>query len=146
MPSVYILPDQRLVECGATEVVLRASLRAGVPFAHACGGHASCSTCRVVVVEGWAACSERTPKERTIAERLGFGPEFRLACQTRVSAPVTMRRLVLDEGDVELADIRPGAARRAARGPARWVFGGLGVRRVRPRYSGISVCRLNTTR
>ena len=133
MPSVYILPDQRLVECGTAEAVLPAVLRAGIPFAHACGGHASCSTCRVVVVEGRTACGERSPKERVIAERLGFGPEFRLACQTHVSAPVTMRRLVLDESDIELADIRPRSVRRAARGSARWVFGG---RRVRPRPIG----------
>lgn len=139
MPSVYILPDQRLVECGTGEAILRAALRDGVPFAHACGGHASCSTCRVVVMEGWAACSERSPKERVIAERLGFGPEFRLACQMRVSAPVTMRRLVLDESDVELADIRPRSGRRAARGPGRWIFGGLGARRTRPRPIGNEV-------
>jgi adenylate cyclase len=133
VPNVYILPDQRLVECGPTEAILPAALRAGVPFAHACGGHASCSTCRVLVVEGRAACGDRTPKERVIADRLGFGPEFRLACQTRVSGSVTVRRLVLDESDVELADIRPRAIRRAARGPARWAFGAVGARRARPR-------------
>ena len=85
MPSVYVLPDQRLVERRPAEAILPAALRARIPFAHACGGRASCSTCRVVVLEGWKACSERTPKERAIAERLGFDPEFRLACQTRIS-------------------------------------------------------------
>jgi adenylate cyclase len=76
----------------------------------------------VVVVEGWNVCTERTAKERAIAERLGFGPEFRLACQTKIAGDVTIRRLVLDDSDVELADIRPGF-RRKARGPARWAFG-----------------------
>ena len=136
--SVYILPDQRLIECGTAEAVLSAALRAGVPFAHACGGHASCSTCRVVVVEGWAACRERSPKETIIAERLGFGPEFRLACQTRVSADVTMRRLVLDESDVELTDIRPRSARRR-RGSGRWALGGFGTRRARPQPIGAEI-------
>lgn len=134
VPSIYILPDQRLVECKATEEILPAALRAGIPFAHACGGHASCSTCRVVVVEGWTACSERTPKERGIAERLGFGPEFRLACQTRTAGSVTVRRLVLDEHDVELTDVRPQAARRR-----RWLRGGSGLRRARPRPIGKEV-------
>ena len=106
MPDVSILPDQRLVPCGIEETILGAALRAGVPFAHACGGEAACSTCRVFVVEGWRACTEPTPKERVIAERLGFTDQFRLACQTRVTAPVTVRRLVLDEEDVELADLR----------------------------------------
>jgi adenylate cyclase len=106
MPNVYILPDQRLVDCGPGEAILSAALRAGVPFAHACGGHASCSTCRVVVLKGWEACAARTPKETAVAERLCFGPDFRLACQTKVAADVTIRRLVLDERDIELADIR----------------------------------------
>ena len=136
MPNAYILPDQRLVECAPGDTVLAAALRAGVPFAHACGGHSSCSTCRVVVVEGRNACAERTPKERVIAERLGFPPEFRLACQTKLTADVTMRRLVLDDDDTELADIRPGFRRRG-RGPVRWAFGS--GRRARPRPIGDEV-------
>ena len=136
MPSVYVLPDQRLVECRPAEAILPAALRARIPFAHACGGRASCSTCRVVVVEGWQACSERTPKERAIAERLGFNPEFRLACQTRISGDVTIRRLVLDDDDVELADIRPRFGRRRAPAPMQWAFGGLVNRRSRARSIG----------
>ncbi len=136
MPSVYILPDQRLVECRFAEAILPAALRAGISFAHACGGHASCSTCRIVVVEGWTACSDRTPKEQVIAERLGFTPDFRLACQTRVRADVTVRRLVLDDDDVELADIRPRFVRRKATSPVRWAFGGMGQRRARAQPIG----------
>ena len=116
MPDVSILPDQRLVPCGIEETILGAALRADVPFAHACGGEAACSTCRVFVVDGWRACTEPTPKERVIAERLGFTSQFRLACQTRVTAPVTVRRLVLDDDDAELAELRPRARHpRAAR-------------------------------
>ena len=136
MPSVYVLPDQRLVECRPAEAILAAALRARIPFAHACGGHASCSTCRVLVVEGWKACSERTPKELVIAERLGFNQEFRLACQTKVSADVTIRRLVLDDDDIELADIRPRFARRRASTPVQWAFGGLAKRRFRAQSIG----------
>jgi adenylate cyclase len=68
----------------------------------------------VLVVEGWGGCTEPTPKERLIAERLGFTKRFRLACQTGVRARVTVRRLVLDDDDVELADLRPPARPRRA--------------------------------
>ena len=136
MPNIYVLPDQRLIECRARETVLSAGLRAGVQFAHACGGRASCSTCRVVVVEGRSACTEPTAKERAIAERLGFSPEFRLACQTKVSADLTVRRLVLDDDDVELADIRTGFVRRHVRGATAWVFGGVARHRTRPQAIG----------
>jgi class 3 adenylate cyclase len=110
--DVSIVPDQRLIPCGARETILGAALREGIPFAHACGGRALCSTCRVLVVDGRSACTPRTAKERAIADRLGFSDEFRLACQTSVTAEVTIRRLVLDNEDIELADLR----RRTGRG------------------------------
>ena len=137
MPNVYVLPDQRLVECATGEAILPASLRAGVPFAHVCGGHALCSTCRFVVVEGGEACVERNTREQGIADRLELGPEFRLACQTRVSADITIRRLVIDEEDVALADLRRGAARR--RGGRRRGLGRLVGRRSAPRPVGREV-------
>jgi len=86
------------------ETILHASLRAGIPHAHACGGQARCSTCRVQIVKGLDGCAPRTDKESVLAERLRFAPEVRLACQTRVSADVTVRRLVLDQTDIALVD------------------------------------------
>lgn len=115
--DVSIVPDQRLVRCGAKETILGAALREGIPFAHACGGRALCSTCRVLVVDGGTACTPRTTKERAVADRLGFGDEFRLACQTSVTAEVTVRRLVLDNEDIELADLRGRGGRPS--GPRR---------------------------
>ena len=112
MPNVYVLPDQRLIESGRREPLLHAALRAGIPFTHACGGRGRCSTCRVVVVEGLPGCASRNPREQAIAKQLGFGPQFRLACQTVVTGDVTVRRLVLDERDVELADVRLRESRR----------------------------------
>ena len=135
MPTVYVLPDQRLVECRSGEVILNAALRAGIPFTHACGGRGKCSTCRVVIVEGWQACAARTGKERTIANQLGFGPQFRLACQTVVNDDVTIRRLVLDERDVELTDVRlrQSRDRQHQRQSGRTRPGGrAGRRRARP--------------
>ncbi len=39
-----------IVEQGQS--LLKASLNAGIPHFHACGGKAKCSTCRVLVLEG----------------------------------------------------------------------------------------------
>ena len=139
MPEVLILPDERPVPCGTHETILGAALRAGIPFAHACGGQGACSTCRVLVVEGWRACTEPTPKERVIAERLGFTDQFRLACQTRVTAPVTVRRLVLDDDDVELADLRPPARHRRAARRKRAHTGAATLPGSRPRPIGEEV-------
>ncbi len=106
MTSIRILPDDVLVESAPGETLLDASLRSGVAHAHACGGHARCSTCRVEVAAGIEACAPRTAAEQALADRLGFAPQLRLACQTTANNSVTMRRLVLDDDDVALIDLR----------------------------------------
>ena len=100
--TVRSLSDAREVPAEGDETLLAALVRAGVAVAHACGGHARCSTCRVRVVEGLARCSPRTEPERAIADRLGLDEGVRLACQTRCDGDVTVRRLVLDPEDGEL--------------------------------------------
>ncbi len=102
MHNIACLPDKTQFSIGEGETILEASLRAGVPHAHACGGRARCSTCRIWILEGLEHCSERSELERAIAGPLRFGPAVRLACQTKVSGDLKLRRLVLDETDLEI--------------------------------------------
>jgi adenylate cyclase len=104
MPLVIYVIDRKSVEADEGESILRVSLRAGIAHAHACGGNARCSTCRITVIEGLEHCTPRNEKEEQLASRLRFSPEMRLACQTAVVGDVKIRRLVLDEEDVELTD------------------------------------------
>jgi adenylate cyclase len=120
MSRIYFLPDEREIEVSAGESILHASLRGGVPHAHACGGHARCSTCRVQVTHGLDRCAARTDRERVLAERLSFGPELRLACQTTVTGDVRLRRLVFDPEDVRLVE-RLAAGPPLPVGDERWV-------------------------
>lgn len=121
MPRIRSLSDDLVTDAQAGETLLAALVRARVPVAHACGGLARCSTCRVRVVDGLAACTARTPEERAIADRLGLEDAVRLACQTRATADVAVRRLVLDPEDYELT--RQFTARPAADGAARASMG-----------------------
>lgn len=100
---INCLPDRRVVEAEPGETILSADLRAGVPHAHACGGKGKCTTCRIAVVEGLENCPPRNELEEGVATRLGFALGVRLACQTRPHGEVTVRRLVLDEKDREIA-------------------------------------------
>ncbi len=102
MASLHFLPDGKRVEAEPGQSLLDASLAAGNTHTHVCGGRARCSTCRVMVVDGLEHCSPRTPEEAKLADMLHFGPEVRLACQTFVFGDATLRRLVLDDDDVEL--------------------------------------------
>ncbi|MBY0523563.1 MAG: adenylate/guanylate cyclase domain-containing protein [Gemmataceae bacterium] len=110
MPVVQFLPDGKTVETEAGDTLLRTALRADIPHAHACGGHARCSTCRVLVLAGAEHCGPRNAGEQRMADRLAFGPELRLACQTVPSADVTLRRLVLDAEDAAMASSAATAA------------------------------------
>lgn len=103
MPHIYYLPDKRLVQPGQDAfTLLDASLEAGIPHTHVCGGNARCSTCRVLITEGLAYCAPRTPAEHELAQRLHLTPEVRLACQTGISGEgtITLRRLSLDAHDL----------------------------------------------
>ena len=103
MPRLHCLPDGIDYDIEPGETVLEAGLRQGIAHAHACGGRAKCSTCRIWILDGVDDCAERNAAERALSDPLGFRPEVRLACQTRVSGDVTFRRLVLDETDLEIA-------------------------------------------
>jgi adenylate cyclase len=99
MPAITFLPGSKTIALNEEETLLSAALRAGVPHAHACGGVARCSTCRVVIEDGLEFCAPRNQAESAMAERLHFSPEIRLACQTEAQGDVTARRLVLDAND-----------------------------------------------
>ena len=100
MAKITSLPDKVDFDVNADETLLEAGLRSGIAFAHACGGRAKCSTCRIWVVNGLEACSQRTAAEASMAERLGLADEVRLACQLRPEGDLCVRRLVLDETDL----------------------------------------------
>jgi class 3 adenylate cyclase len=82
---------------------LNASLGAGIPHTHICGGRARCSTCRVLVTEGIDNCRPRNEDETRLARIKGFSPHVRLACQTTAGGDVGLRRLVLDDADIRTA-------------------------------------------
>ena len=103
MPNLQSHPDNLTFSCAEGDTVLEAALRAGLPMAHACGGHAKCSTCRVWVMEGAAHCPDRTGPEAQLAQQLGLDPHIRLACQLRPQDRIAFRRLVLDDTDLAMA-------------------------------------------
>jgi adenylate cyclase len=102
MPTIHFLPDDKTVDVKEGESIRDVALRNDIPVAHVCGGNGRCSTCRILVIEGHENCSPRTGKEQEISDFMSFGQEVRLACQTTVAGDVKVRRLTLDEHDIEL--------------------------------------------
>ena len=103
MAQVQTLPEDRVIPVADDETLLHAMLREHIPIAHACGGNALCSTCRVRIEEGSEHCAPAGSGEQAIAKKLHFDECIRLACQLTTSGPVTVRRLVLDPQDEKMA-------------------------------------------
>ena len=82
--------------------LLEHSLAASIPHFHECGGRARCSTCRVRVVAHPESLPPRNRLEERMAERLGWGDDIRLACQTQIQGDVVVQRLIRDSEDFGL--------------------------------------------
>ena len=102
MPSIRSLTDNLILESSGDDTILDVTLRARVPHTHVCGGRARCSTCRVHVVEGLENLEPRTAEELKLSETLKLPEDIRLACQTRTSGDIAIRRAVVDELDIEI--------------------------------------------
>lgn len=85
------------------QTLLEIAQAAGIPHASACGGRGRCSTCRILVLEHPENLTPPNDIELRLARAKGFQADIRAACQTRVTGPVRVRRLVLDEADIKLA-------------------------------------------
>lgn len=91
----------RVVQGTSTKTILEISLANSIEHFHDCGAEAKCSTCRVIIEEGLENCSPRNEKEKKLAQEKGLSSQIRVACQTHVHGPVTLRRLVKDREDVQ---------------------------------------------
>jgi adenylate cyclase len=95
--------NEKEFEIAEDQTILQASLEAGIPHYHACGGNAQCSTCRVVVHEGKENLTQQNDAEIELRKKKHFADNVRLACQTKVvKGNVTLQRIIKDEADLDL--------------------------------------------
>ena len=91
MPQLIVLPHESLCPDGAaldaeTDSTLCASLLAGgIELDHACEQSCACTTCHVIVREGYASLNPSTEREDDLLDKAwGLEPQSRLACQAIV--------------------------------------------------------------
>ena len=93
----------RSIKVEEGQTILSASLAAGIPHYHACGGNAKCSTCRILVIKGIEHITPQTEAEKALQKILFFPPNVRLACQSYVQgSPIHVHRIIRDETDIHL--------------------------------------------
>jgi adenylate cyclase len=102
MFEIFSQTDNKTIYASPDSTILEATLNAKINHVHVCGGNARCSTCRVYIMDGLSNCLPRNEKEKRLAEKLGFPPNIRLACQTKIRGNITIRRPVVDDVDVAI--------------------------------------------
>ncbi len=91
MPKVTFYPAGKSVDVPRDMSLLDAAEKLGVTLHHDCGGFATCSTCRILIVEGTTHLSEIDLDEENMLEEAELSAPFRLSCQAKIQGDVVAR-------------------------------------------------------
>ncbi len=87
LPHHEICPDGAVIDAEKGESVCEAALRNGIKIEHACEMSCACTTCHVIVREGFASLNEPDELEEDMLDKAwGLEAESRLSCQALVDA------------------------------------------------------------
>jgi ferredoxin, 2Fe-2S len=82
LPNAELCPEGRLLQVPRGTSICEALLENGVAIEHACEMSAACTTCHVIVREGFASLNELEETEEDLLDRAwGLEPNSRLSCQ-----------------------------------------------------------------
>lgn len=92
MPQVIFLPNEEhcpegaVIEAESGETVLDAALRNGIEIEHACEKSCACTTCHVIIRDGFNSLEESDELEDDMLDKAwGLEPNSRLSCQARIA-------------------------------------------------------------
>lgn len=85
LPHDELCPEGKVIEAETGESICDAALREGVEIEHACEKSCACTTCHVIVREGFDTLEESDELEDDMLDKAwGLEPESRLSCQALV--------------------------------------------------------------
>ena len=92
LPHVELCPDGTVIEAAPGTTVCDALLASGVEIEHACEKSCACTTCHVIVREGFGSLDPAEETEEDLLDKAwGLEPNSRLSCQATVgSAPLVI--------------------------------------------------------
>ncbi|HLG22462.1 MAG TPA: 2Fe-2S iron-sulfur cluster-binding protein [Candidatus Manganitrophaceae bacterium] len=91
MPKVTFHPAGKSGDVPEGISLLDAAEKLGLEMRHDCGGFATCSTCRVWVIEGMPHLTEIDLDEENMLEEAELTPPYRLSCQAKIKGDVVVR-------------------------------------------------------
>lgn len=86
LPHVEYCPEGTVIEARPGISICDALLSHGIEIEHACEKSCACTTCHVVVREGFDSLNEAEEKEEDLLDKAwGLEPNSRLSCQAIVA-------------------------------------------------------------
>ena len=86
LPHEVICPEGAVIEAEPGETLCNAALANNIPIEHACEKSCACTTCHVIVREGFDSLDEAEENEEDYLDKAwGLEPESRLSCQALVA-------------------------------------------------------------
>lgn len=92
MPRIKFLPHEKIcpegmeIEAESGVSILDNALKNGISIEHACEKSCACTTCHVIVREGFDSMGEASENEEDYLDKAwGLEPESRLSCQALVT-------------------------------------------------------------
>ena len=85
LPHESLCPDGAVIEAEPGTTICDAALANGIEIEHACEKSCACTTCHVIVREGFDSLDEADEVEEDMLDKAwGLEPESRLSCQAVV--------------------------------------------------------------
>lgn len=86
LPHEELCPDGAVIEAEAGVSICDSLVANGIDIEHACEKSCACTTCHVVVREGFQSLGEADELEEDMLDKAwGLEPNSRLSCQARVN-------------------------------------------------------------
>ena len=85
-PHAELAPDGAVLQAAPGDSICDALLENDIDIEHACEKSCACTTCHVIVREGFDSLNEADDTEEDLLDKAwGLEPESRLSCQARVA-------------------------------------------------------------
>ena len=82
LPHVELCPDGSVIEAAPGTTICDSLLENGIDIEHACEKSCACTTCHVIVREGFGSLSPAEEEEEDLLDKAwGLEPQSRLSCQ-----------------------------------------------------------------
>lgn len=86
LPNAEHCPEGAVIEAQPGETIIEAAMRNGIEIEHACEMSCACTTCHVIVREGFNSLEPSDELEDDMLDKAwGLEPESRLSCQAKVA-------------------------------------------------------------